>query len=155
MTTIDDLLAPGRALESLVRRAAHGHRLAWRLLLRHTPDVIRAETRWLYPALLHRRPGGAQRSLLLPFHGDHEQLLELVEQLSRSPNGRADPMFRAMQWLLLRHTRAERQWLVQAVAVQGPRDESGFARFVARCRPLLDDCARLGLPDTQAAARAA
>jgi hypothetical protein len=54
------LLTKG-AFESILRRAARGHRLAWRLLIDHTPTLIEAESRWLFPALLRRRPGGARR----------------------------------------------------------------------------------------------
>ncbi len=42
MTPIDDLLAPGRALESLMRRAARGNRAAWALLVWMSWMVSRA-----------------------------------------------------------------------------------------------------------------
>lgn len=153
MIPTEDLLAPGRALESLVRRAARGNRAAWQLLMRHAPRVIDAESRWLYPALLHRRPGGAHRAHQLPFAGEHEQMLELFEHLAHSPAGRLDPMFRAAEWMLLRHARSEREWLEAAIAAHRPRDDPAFARFAAHCRPVLDDLARLSagmLPESGA-----
>jgi hypothetical protein len=147
MTPIDELLAPGRALESLMRRAASGNRIAWRLLLEHAPGVIAAERRWLYPALLHRRPGGAHRTALMPFDGEHEQMLELLERLAHAPPaGRSDPMFRAMEWLVLRHARSERRWLERALAEHRPRDDPALARFAARCRPVVEAVARLARP---------
>ncbi len=146
MTPIDDLLAPGRALESLMRRAARGNRAAWALLVEHAPRVIDAERRWLYPALLHRRPGGATRAALMPFDGEHDQLLELLERFAHAPApvpGRADPGMRAIEWLMLRHARSERRWLERAIAEHRPRDDPAFARFAARCRPVVDAVARL------------
>lgn len=155
MIPIEDLLAPGRAIESLARRAARGNRAAWRLLAEHLPKVIDAERRWLYPALLHRRPGGANRSALLPFDGEHDHMLELVEHVARETSGtRVGPhasggptgaMGRALEALLLRHTRHERRWLETTLASHRPQDESALARFVARCKPVVDDVARLAV----------
>ncbi len=150
MTQIESLLAPGRALESLMRRAASGNRAAWVLLLEHAPRVIDAERRWLYPALLHRRPGGAHRAALMPFDGEHEQMLELIEHLARVPSGRADPMFRAMEWLMLRHARSERRWLERAIVEHPRHDDPALARFAARCRPVVDALARLAAPAVRA-----
>jgi hypothetical protein len=143
MSLVDPFLAPGRALESLMRRAASGNRTAWALFLEHAPAVIDAERRWLYPALLHRRPGGAHRAWLLPFDGEHEQMLELLEHLARVPAARCDPMFRAMEWLTLRHARSERRWLERAIAEHRPHDDPALARFAARCRPAVEAVARL------------
>jgi hypothetical protein len=144
MPNIEDILAPGRALEAILRRAARGHRLAWRALIDHTPTLIDAETRWLFPALLNRRPGGARRAWLLPFAADHEQMLELLEHLARTPARRADPMFRGAQWLMLRHARDERAWLQRALAEHRALDDAPFARFVAHCRPLVEAAHALG-----------
>jgi hypothetical protein len=143
MVPTDDVLAPGRALESLVRRAARGNRAAWRLLMRHGPRFIEAECRWLYPALLHRSPGGAHRAQTIPFAGEHEQMLELFELLARSPAERLDPMFRAAHWLVLRHSREERRWLEELLAARRPRDDAALRRFVAHCRPLVEGLRRL------------
>jgi hypothetical protein len=144
MPTVEDIVAPGRALESLLRRAARGHRPAWRLLLAHAPIVIEAESRWLYPALLHRRPDGARRAWLLPFAAEHEQILEVLEHLKHSAAGRADPMFRGAQWLMLRHARSEREWLVKALSDHRKLDDPALRRFVQRCRPLVDAVGALG-----------
>lgn len=136
--TLEDLLAPGRALESLTRRSAHGHRPALRLLLEHAPAVIEAEERWIYPALLRRRPGGVRRSWLLPHAGEHEQILELLGHLSRGGSPRLDPMLRAAQWLLLRHARSERAWFEAVLSVPRPRlEDRAFTRFVTACHPLV------------------
>jgi hypothetical protein len=129
-----------------MRRAARGNRAAWALLLEHAPRVIDAERRWLYPALLHRRPGGAHRAALMPFDGEHEQMLELLEHLARSPARRTDPMFRAMEWLMLRHARSERRWLERALAEPRVRADPALARFATRCRPVVDAVARLARP---------
>jgi hypothetical protein len=144
MPSIEDILAPGRAFESLLRRASRGHRQAWRLLIDCTPSLIDAESRWLYPALLHRRPGGARHAWLLPFASEHEQMLELLEHLARSPSGRADPMFRGAQWLMLRHARSERDWLAQTLERRSRLDDTALERFVLRCRPIVEAACGLG-----------
>ncbi|RPH45451.1 MAG: hypothetical protein EHM87_06315 [Burkholderiales bacterium] len=156
--TIEAILAPHLALESLVRRAAHGSRPALRLLIDHGPRVIEAEGRWLYPALLHRLPGGAQRVQMLPFTAEHEQMLELIGHVAAGGSGLSDPMFLALQWLVLRHGRAERRWLEAAIAADRPRDDTALRRFVVHCRPLLDDMERLarqGVPTRAAGAAVA
>jgi hypothetical protein len=154
MTPIESILAPGRALESLARRAGRGHRPAWQLLLRHLPLVVGAENRWLFPALLHGHAGGARRALLLPFGGEHEQMLDLLEHLARVPVPHRDPMFVAAQSLMLRHARTERRFVEAALAGAARPDASRLARFVERCRPLLDDYARLAGTPTLALALA-
>jgi len=143
MPSIDEILDPGRSLETLVRRAARGHRPAWRLVHEHAPGVIRAEDRWLYPTLLHGRPGGAGRAWLLPLGGEHEQMLELLEQIGAGPPGRLDPMFIAFQSLLLVHLRSERRWLESAWREHPAPDALALARFVAACRPLVAQTRRL------------
>jgi hypothetical protein len=144
MPSIDDILAPGRAFEALLRRASRGHRQAWQRLLQCTPLLIDAESRWLYPALLHRQPGGARHAWLLPFSSEHEQILELIDYLAHSPSGRADPMCRSAQSLMLRHIRSERQWMAQALRGHLRLDDSALERFVMRCRPLVDAARELG-----------
>ena len=146
MVTIDDILAPGRALELLSRRAARGHRPALRLLLRCAPVVLEAEERWLHPVVMKARPGGAGGAWRMSHDGEHEQMLELVARVARGPTGRADAMFRALHGLLLRHLREEREWLVATIAQHGAADEQAFARYVAQCRPVLAAVAALGAP---------
>jgi hypothetical protein len=136
---IEAILEPSRVLESLTRRAARGHRPAHRMLLALTPAFCEAEDRLLYPELLKSRTSGAQRAWLLPFGGEHEQMLQIVEQLNRAPAAaRDDPMFRALQWLVVRHARAEREWLQDALTRQPSPDPGRLARFVEQTRPLLD-----------------
>lgn len=149
MDTTHDLLAPGRALEALARRAARGHRPSWKLLLEQLPQVIEAESRWLYPALLHRQPGGARRALLMPLTGEHEQMLDLIETLASRPAARNDPMVRALQTLLLLHVRSEREWLEHAIRSHPHplRQETAIARYLAQCAPLLERTRRVTAPD--------
>lgn len=140
MITSDELLAPGRALESLARRAAHGHRPAWKLLLDHLPRVIDAESRWLYPALLHRHPGGARHALTMPLTGEHEQMLDMIEVLASGSVIRSDPMVRALQSTLLLHTRGERAWLARALRAHPHplHADTAFGRYLARCAGLME-----------------
>jgi hypothetical protein len=143
MPSIDDILEPGRALETLVRRAARGNRPAWRLVQEHTPRIIMAENRWLFPTLLHRQPGGAGRAWLLPLGGEHEQIVELLDQVGPTPAGRLEPMFVAAQSLLLAHLRSERGWLASVLPRSRIQDDTALGRFVAACRPLVAHTHRL------------
>jgi len=158
MVPIDDILAPGRALEALARRAARGQRPAMRVLIAHLPAVLEAEDRWLFPALLRRRPGGARRAWQMSFDAEHEHLLDLLARLAHGPLGRSDALFRAVHTLLLRHVREERAWLAAAHAAHDRLDDPAFARYVAHCRPLLEAFAALdarrGAESAQIAARA-
>jgi hypothetical protein len=140
LSMIEDILAPGRVLESLMRRAARGHRPSLRTLMELTPAICAAEDRFLYPELLKAGGTGAQRAWLLPFASEHEQMHQLVEQLGRASPApkRDDPMFRALQWLVARHTRAEREWLQEAVTRQPLPDVGRLDRFVEQTRPLVD-----------------
>lgn len=166
MIDLERLLAPGRALDALVRRVARGDHAAWRLLTGHAPGVIDAETRWLHPALLRRLPGSPAHAHLLPFGGDHEHVLEWLERLSASRCGGTSPMFRGLQWLMLGHGRAERRWVERAWRQAGPalHADPALQRFVDRCQPLVEAVAatsaeprvpaRAGTPRRPATARA-
>jgi hypothetical protein len=135
---IEDVLAPGRAMESLARRAARGHKPAQKMLLELVPALCDAEDRYLYPELLKHRAPGVQHAWLLPFGGEHEQMLHLIEQIGEAPaTMRNDPMLRALQWLVLRHARAERQWLEDALAREPLPADSKVGRFVEQTRTLL------------------
>ena len=144
MLLVDDLLAPARTLEALARRAARGHRPAWRLLFEHLPAVIRAETRWLYPALLGRQPGDATRAWLLPASGEHEQILDLFERVGPHPPGPRDAMFVAALSTLRAHLRHERAWIGTELERRGPGvDHAALARYLAACRPLAEQAGRM------------
>jgi hypothetical protein len=134
---IEDVLAPGRIMESLARRAARGHKPAQKMLLEFVPALCDAEDRYLYPELLKHRAPGAQHAWLLPFGGEHEQMLHLIEQIGEAPAMRNDPMLRALQWLVLRHVRAEREWLQDALGGEPLPDDAKLGRFVEQIRPLL------------------
>lgn len=141
---IEEILAPGRSLEALVRRAARGHKPSHRMLLELTPALCDAEDRLLFPELLKMRASGLERAWLLPFGGEHEQMLQIVEQLNAAPTAaRDDPMFRAMQWLVARHVRAEREWLLDALTCQPLPDEHRLERFVEQTRPLIERAQRV------------
>jgi hypothetical protein len=136
---IEDILAPGRALESLMRRAARGHKPSYRLLLELTPALCEAEDRLLYPELLKARASGLERAWLMPFGGEHDQMLQIVEQLNVAPpSSREDPMFRALQWLVARHVRAEREWLQDALTREPLPDGRKLARYVEHTRPMVE-----------------
>lgn len=108
------------------------------MLLAFAPALCDAEDRYLYPALLKHRAPGLQRAWLLPFSGEHEQMLHLIEQVEQSPASvRSDPMFRALQWLAIRHARAEREWVQDALTRRPLADDARLERFVEQTRPLL------------------
>jgi hypothetical protein len=136
---LHDLLLPCRTLESLARRAARGHRASWSQLLRHLPRIIEAEHRWLYPALLHRHPGGARRVLTMPLTGEHEQMLDMIETLASRTAPPHNPMARALQATLLQHARSERTWLERVLRSHPVplRTDTALARYVAHCAPML------------------
>jgi hypothetical protein len=153
---IDALLEPGRVMESLMRRAARGHKPAKRLLLEITPALCDAEDRLLYPELLKLRFPGVDAAWQLPFDCEHEQIAQLIDQLRATSAARDDGLFRALQWLVIQHLREEREWLREALSQDPPPDPARLERYLEQTRPLVQRGRALldGQPaDRNAAAR--
>jgi uncharacterized membrane protein len=63
----------------------------------------------------------------------------MIEQLRLAPlSPRNQALFRALQDLVIRHVRHEREWLSQALRSDKPLDTARLDRYVEQARPLVE-----------------
>ncbi len=133
MDLMDELTAPGRELQTLLRAALKGNRGATRELIAQLPRVLAAEERWLHAELRKCEVPTMHKHLQRHVEA-HDRMRAVIEQF-RDPGlseEQGQALLRILDAMLVSHLRAERAMLATACDAGWLAYTSGLGRFVRR-----------------------
>lgn len=115
MNPVDELFAPGREIEALLRSSLKGNHTAAHVLAERMPRVLDAEDRWLLNPL--RNAGDAALVARIERHLEaHDRMRAVLEQLREPgmPDEQMRTLLRILDAMLAPHLRREQATLREA-----------------------------------------